>query len=134
MLSYWQKFWRVEILAVLSLLVFSCLVATYLVVENLFQTEPLLGPISVAWLGWAYAFLVGLFFVNAIGVPAYCAYTEFRWFSMPLLLLVAVTPGVALLFGDFVFGAVGVIGGLSIALSVDFLAKRWTGIRSAEAA
>ena len=133
-MNYLRRLWRIEILTLVSLLIYSVCVGLYFVIRNSLRTEPDMHAFDVALHGAAWTLYVGWVPATLLGAPVYSAFATYRRISLTTVLFVAILPGCL----PFIFGVgmwhlatLGIVGGLTIALMVHLLSMRWTGIHGA---
>jgi hypothetical protein len=125
--------WRVALLGICSTLVIS--VATGLLF--LIDGYPNFGPDPRDWLEWFGLGFVSSLYIGGIaglfyGVPLYALYLRLDAFPFWVLALLAIAPGLVLLFLDFSLGIFLLCGGATFLLIVHTLAGRWPRLRAQE--
>lgn len=132
-MNFVSKLWRVAILGICSTLVIS--VATGLVF--LIDGYPNFGPGQLNWLNWFGLGFVSSLYIGGIaglfyGVPLYTLYLRLDAFPFWVLALLAIAPGLVLLFLDFLLGIYLLCGGAAFLLIVHTLAGKWPRLRAKE--
>ena len=130
-MSFLGKLWRVALLGICSTLVIS--VATGLLF--LIDGYPNFGPDPWDWLEWFGLGFVSSLYIGGIaglfyGVPLYALYLRLDAFPFWVLALLAIAPGLVLLFLDFSLGIFLLCGGATFLLIVHTLAGRWPRLRA----
>ena len=130
-MNFVSKLWRVAVLGICSTLVIS--VATGLLF--LIDGYPNFGPDPWDWLVWfGLGFLSSLYIGGIVGlfygVPLYALYLRLDTFPFWVLALLAIAPGLVLLFLDFSLGIFLLCGGAAFLLIVHTLAGRWPRLRA----
>jgi hypothetical protein len=120
-------------LGICSILVIS--VATGLVF--LIDRYPNFGPDPLDWLEWFGLGFVSSLYIGGIaglfyGVPLYALYLRLDAFPFWVLALLAIAPGLVLLFLDFSLGSFLLCGGAAFLLIVHTLAGKWPKLRTQE--
>lgn len=103
----------------------------------LVDAYPTFGPGQWDWLKWfGLGFLASLYIGGIAGlfcgVPLYALYLRLDAFPFWVLALLAIAPGLALLFLEFSLGIYLLCGGAAFLLIVHQLAGRWPGLRAKE--
>ena len=132
-MNFVSKLWRVAILGICSTLVIS--VATGLLF--LIDGYPNFGPDPWDWLEWFGLGFVSSLYIGGIaglfyGVPLYTLYLRLEAFPFWVLALLAIAPGLLLLFLDFSLGIFLLCGGAAFLLIVHTLAGKWPRLRAQE--
>jgi len=132
-LNFVSMLWRVAILGICSTLVIS--VATGLLF--LIDGYPNFGPDPWDWLEWFGLGFVSSLYIGGIaglfyGVPLYTLYLRREAFPFWALALLAIAPGLVLLFLDFSLGIFLLFGGAAFLLIVHTLADKWPRLRAQE--
>ena len=132
-MNFVSKLWRVAILGICSTLVIS--VATGLLF--LIDGYPNFGPDPWDWLEWFGLGFVSSLYIGGIaglfyGVPLYTLYLRLEAFPFWVLALLAIAPGLVLLFLDFSLGIFLLVGGAAFLLIVHTLAGKWPRLRAQE--
>lgn len=123
-MNYWQRLWRIEVISLAALGVFSFAVAAVLVLEGLIVSPMEFSFFDYSVLGFALTFGFGFLPVVLFGAPIYAAVIAADKLSWRGMLVVAVLPGVAILFFRAGLGIIGIIGGTCIFLMVHFAYHR----------
>lgn len=96
-MTYFGILWRVELRAVVALVVCSILVAVVLAVGEVLRPTTLLGPgLTTVWIGFGYTSTLGILPVVFYGAPIYALLRRFDFASWPTILSVGVFPGATL--------------------------------------
>ena len=132
-MNFVSKLWRVAILGICSTLVIS--VATGLLF--LIDGYPNFGPDPWDWLEWFGLGFISSLYIGGIaglfyGVPLYTLYLRLGAFPFWVLALLAIAPGLVLLFLDFSLGIFLLFGGAAFLLIVHALAGKWPRLRAQE--
>jgi hypothetical protein len=132
-LNFVGKLWRVAILGICSTLVIS--VATGLLF--LIDGYPNFGPDPLDWLEWFALGFVSSLYIGGIvglfyGVPLYALYLRLDAFPFWVLALLAIAPGLVLIFLEFSLGIFFLCGGAAFLLIVHTLAGKWPRLRAQE--
>ena len=132
-MNFVSKLWRVAILGICSTLVIS--VATGLLF--LIDGYPNFGPDPLDWLEWFGLGFVSSLYIGGIaglfyGVPLYALYLRLDAFPLWILALLAIAPGLVLLFLDFSLGIFLLCGGAAFLLIVHTLAGKWPRLMAEE--
>lgn len=132
-MNFVGKLWRVAILGICSTLVIS--VATGLLF--LIDGYPNFGPDPLDWLEWFGLGFVSSLYIGGIvgllyGVPLYSLYLRLDAFPFWVLALLAIAPGLVLIFLDFSLGIFLLFGGAAFLLIVHTLAGKWPRLRANE--
>ena len=131
-MTFWQMLWRVELRAVVALLICACLMALYGLVDSLRASAAgstlLLTPFGAAWLGFGYTFAIGALPVILYGAPVYAFLRYKDLASWLAVVLVGVAPGIIMfLIGarDLKSDLTGwfIIGGVAVACVTHFLSS-----------
>ena len=130
-MNFVSKLWRVAILGICSTLIIS--VATGLVF--LIDGYSSFGPGQLNWLNWFGLGFVSSLYIGGIaglfyGVPLYALYLRLDAFPFWVLALLAIAPGLVLLFLDFLLGIYLLCGGAAFLVIVHTLAGKWPRLRA----
>lgn len=124
-MTYWQRLWRVELISLAALGIFSLAVAAILVLEGLIVSPMEYSFFDYSVLGILLTFGFGFLPVVLFGAPIYSLLIAFDHFPRLGMFVVAVLPGVALLFFRPGLGVIGIIGGTCVYLMVHLAFSRW---------
>lgn len=124
-MTYWQRFWRIELLSILALLIYAIGLTAVILGDELLRRSEILEALEFAFIGIVVTMWFGVLPVIAYGAPIYAAFIvseKFRWYWM---LLISVVPGVALIFLEWEIGLMGIAGCVSVFGMVHFAYRRW---------
>ena len=121
-ISFWQKLWRVEAVAIVSLIIYAGLVGLLFAADD---GTPARSAIESMVFGGGNTLLLGLPAVVLYGAPIYTAHLHHRSFRFGWVIVLAMVPGAALVFLDQAMGAFAIVGGIFVALSAHFIGARW---------
>jgi hypothetical protein len=98
---------------------------------------PGFGPGTLDWLDWFGLGFVSSLYIGGIigllyGVPLYTLYLRLDAFPLWALTLLAIAPGLAMLFLNFSLGIFLLSGGGAFLLIVHSLARKWPRLMSRE--
>ena len=98
---------------------------------------PSFGPGQLNWLYWFGLGFVSSLYIGGIaglfyGVPLYALYLRLDAFPFWVLALLAIAPGLVLLFLDFLLGIYLLCGGAAFLVIVHTLAGKWPRPRAKE--
>ena len=129
-MKYLGSFWRVAILGIFSVLLISVVTGLLFLVDGF----PNFGPDPLDWLEWFGLRFVSSLYIGGIaglfyGVPLYTLYLRLDAFPFWVLALLAIAPGLILLFLEFSLGMFFICGGAAFLLIVHTLAGKWPRLR-----
>ena len=132
-MNFISNLWRVAILGICSTLIISVATGLLFLIDGF----PDFGPDPLDWLDWFGLGFVSSLYIGGIigllyGVPLYTLYLRLDAFSLWALTLLAIAPGLAMLFLDFSLGIFLLSGGGVFLLIVHSLARKWPGLMSRE--
>jgi len=98
---------------------------------------PNFGPDPLDWLDWFGLGFVSSLYIGGIigllyGVPLYTLYLRLDVFPLWALTVLAISPGLAMLFLEFSLGIFLLFGGAAFLIIVHSLARKWPQLMSRE--
>ena len=126
-MTFLQRLWRSELVALGALLICAVFVGGYGFVDSVRVGQAsLLSPTAAAWIGFTYTLALGALPALFVGAPAYALLAQAGRASWSTTMVLGMAPGLLALWFETWLGVWALGCGVAVAGATHSLVQRWT--------